>query len=241
MAFDRATGALRWEHHGNCTGGGEATPALHAGRMYPLGDNPAIYDATTGAPWRARPASGRAGVRRRRRLLLRPTGGVFASTPRIGRALGGGVGANARPPLLSATTLSTSAPRTATWPPSRAPTAPCAGARHPGEPVVGSTGNVDRPDSGLGAGDGFLVVPAGGSLIAYGPGGVAAPLCANIAVTPPPPALTIDDRRAHRRAGARGPDIPARCRERSFSPMSGVEIQGDAWPFDGRWQPVASA
>jgi outer membrane protein assembly factor BamB len=48
-AFDRASGATRWEHHGDCTGGGDVTPAVHGGRVYPLGDNGAIYSAATGA------------------------------------------------------------------------------------------------------------------------------------------------------------------------------------------------
>jgi hypothetical protein len=41
--------------------------------------------------------------------------------------------------------------------------------------VVGETGNIDRPDSGLGAAEGVLLVPAGRFLVAYAPGG-AAPL-----------------------------------------------------------------
>ena len=81
MAFDRASGAVRWEHHGDCTGGGEATPALHGGRMYPLGGNPAIYDATTGA------VAGTAGVGTPAfadgaAYFSAPTGGVFAVNAR---------------------------------------------------------------------------------------------------------------------------------------------------------------
>ena len=47
-AFARDTGATRWERHGDCTGGGSVTPALHQGRVYPFGDDAAIIDAASG-------------------------------------------------------------------------------------------------------------------------------------------------------------------------------------------------
>jgi outer membrane protein assembly factor BamB len=49
VAFDRASGATRWARSSSCSGAGESTPALHGGRLYPLGDNGAIYDAAAGA------------------------------------------------------------------------------------------------------------------------------------------------------------------------------------------------
>ena len=136
MAFDRASGAVRWEHHGDCTGGGEGTPALHGGRMYPLSGNPAIYDAATGA------VAGTAGVGTPAfadgtAYFAAPTGGVFAVdaanwAPRWAAAIGGGSEAPRCP-----RTTSTSAPRRATSPRSHAPTASCAGARRPACPCRG--------------------------------------------------------------------------------------------------------
>ena len=239
MAFDRASGAVRWEHHGDCTGGGEGTPALHAGRMYPLSGNPAIYDAATGA------VAGTAGVGTPPSptappYFAAPTGGVFAVdaanwAPRWAAAIGGGSEA----PLLSANHVYVGSEEGYVAALSRADGVVrwCAAT---GLPVQGSTGNVDRPDSGLGAGGGMLFVPAGGALIAYGPGGVAPPACPNIAVTPPPPALTIDTAEQEVVQG-RSTEIRGALSGMLVLANVPVELQRDVWPFDGRWEPVVSA
>ena len=239
MAFDRASGAVRWEHHGDCTGGGEGTPALHAGRMYPLSGNPAIYDAATGA------VAGTAGVGTPAfadgtAYFAAPTGGVFAVdaanwAPRWAAAIGGGSEA----PLLSANHVYVGSEEGYVAALSRADGVVrwCAAT---GLPVQGSTGNVDRPDSGLGAGGGLLFVPAGGALIAYGPGGVAPPACPNIAVTPPPPALTIDTAEQEVVQGS-STEIRGALSGMLVLANVPVELQRDVWPFDGRWEPVVSA
>jgi hypothetical protein len=105
--------------------------------------------------------------------------------------------------------------------------------------VQGSTGNVDRPASGLGAGGGLLVVPAGGALIAYGPGGAAPAPCPNIAVTPPAPALAID---TAEQEIVQGRSATVRGALSGTLVLAGVavELQRDVWPFDGRWEPVTS-
>jgi hypothetical protein len=206
--------------------------------MYPLSGNPAIYDAATGA------VVGTAGVGTPAfadgaAYLAAPTGGVFAvNADNWGPRWASSVGGDGDAPLLSANHVYVGsedgyvaalsrADGTVRW---------CAAT---GQPVQGSTGNVDRPDSGLGAGDGFLVVPAGGSLIAYGPGGVAPPVCANITVTPPPPALTIDTTEREVVQGSAG-DITGALSGTLVLANVAVELQRDVWPFDGRWEPVAS-
>lgn len=240
MAFDRASGAVRWEHHGDCSGGGEGTPALHAGRMYPLSGNPAIYDAATGAVV-GTAGAGVPAFADGAAYFAAPTGGVFAVNadnwgPRWAASIGGGA---SEAPLLSANHVYVGSEDGYVAALSRADGAVrwCAAT---GQPVQGSTGNVDRPDSGLGAGDGFLVVPAGGALIAYGPGGVAPPACANIAVTPPPPALTIA---TEEQEIVQGRTVPVRGAVSGMLVLAGVavEVQRDVWPFDGGWEPIARA
>jgi outer membrane protein assembly factor BamB len=239
MAFDRASGAVRWEHHGDCTGGGEATPALHAGRMYPLGGNPAIYDAATGAV-AGTAGAGTPAFADGAAYFSALTGGVFAvNAENWGPRWAAAVGANGDAPLLSANHLYVGSEDGYVAALSRTDGVVrwCAAT---GQPVVGSTGNVDRPDSGLGAGDGFLVVPAGGSLIAYGPGGVAPPVCANIAVTPPPPALAIDTTEREVVQG-RATEIGGTLSGTLVLAGVAIAVQRDVWPFDGRWLPETTA
>ena len=169
-----------------------------------------------------------------------PTGGVFAVdaanwAPRWAAAIGGGSEA----PLLSANHVYVGSEEGYVAALSRADGVVrwCAAT---GLPVQGSTGNVDRPDSGLGAGGGMLFVPAGGALIAYGPGGVAPPACPNIAVTPPPPALTIDTAEQEVVQGS-STEIRGALSGILVVANVPVELQRDVWPFDGRWEPVVSA
>jgi len=254
-AFNRDTGATRWEHHGDCTGGGDVTPAVHAGRVYPLGDNDAIYSAGSGAvigsaDFQGAPAfaDGTAYVPWASGLLAVDAGtwaGHWAS--RAG-------GLEAEAPLVSAGHVYAGSEDgfvlalrrsdgVADW---------CASTA--GEPVGTGTGNVDRPDSGLGAGGGRLLVPAGRFLVAYGPGAAAPAPCGGVPPSGAPggggggtgaggggavatsPSLTLlpahEDVVAGHRVRLRGrlagtPASPAGQR---------VVVEADAWPFDGRWR-----
>ena len=47
-AYGRVSGDLLWQHQSDCSGGGDYTPAVSAGRVYAQGDNPAVYDAASG-------------------------------------------------------------------------------------------------------------------------------------------------------------------------------------------------
>jgi hypothetical protein len=116
--------------------------------------------------------------------------------------------------------------------------------------VHASTGNVDRPDSGLGAGGGMLVVPAGRFLVAYGPGGATPAPCGGASSggapgtsapgpsAPTGPSLSLvpadPDILAGRVATLRG------RLSGTVASAAGVRVtlQADPWPFDGRWQTV---
>src|SRR4051794_30446757 len=180
-AFNRDTGATRWEHHGDCTGGGDVTPAVHDGRVYPLGDNDAIYSAASGAvvgsaDFQGAPAFADGAA------YVPWSGGLLAvdAATWAGRWASRAGGLEAEAPLVSATHLYAGSEDgyvlalrrsdgVADW---------CASTA--GEPVGTGTGNVDRPDSGLGAGGGRLLVPAGRFLIAYGAGGAAPAPCGSV-------------------------------------------------------------
>jgi outer membrane protein assembly factor BamB len=214
VALTRATGALRWEHHGECSGGGEATAALHGGRMYPLGDNGAIYSAASGAvvgtasfqgpvafadgvayvPWLAGVLAVDAATWRPRwRVLGDPETGLNYDAPLVSA---GHLYVGSQAGYVAALTRSSGA---VAW---------CASTA--GQPVQGETGNVDRPDAGLGAGGGMLVVPAGRFVVAYGPGGAAPAPCGGSAGaggapapggTPVVPSLSLHAGRADILAG----------------------------------------
>ena len=135
-----------------------------------------------------------------------------------------------------------------------------------GEPVGTGTGNVDRPDSGLGAGGNRLLVPAGRFLVAYGPGGATPAPCGPV---PAPGAVGGGGSSAGAVGGSPGTGatggsstgtatpsgpsltlLPARRnviagrRLRLDGRLSGapavasqaVVVEADAWPFDGRWR-----
>ena len=230
----RALGAPRRLHRRREKG----TPALHAGRMYPLSGNPAIYDAATGA------VVGTAGVGTPAfadgaAYLAAPTGGVFAVNaanwgPRWASSIGGGSDA----PLLSANHVYVGSEDGYVAALSRADGAVrwCAAT---GLPVQGSTGNVDRP--GLRPGrrrrDACRPGRRGADRLRARRGRAAG--VPNIAVTPPPPALTIDTRSSEVVQGSAGD--PGALSGTLVLANVAVELQRDVWPFDGRWEPVVSA
>ena len=249
VALSRATGAVRWEHHGGCAGGGESTPALHGGRMYPLGDNGAIYDAATGAP--AGEANFHGYVAFADGVAYVPwLGGILAVdavswVPRWTVAGDGGDVGEA--PLVTAGHLYVGSEDAYVAALRRSDGAVrwCAGTA--GIPVLGATGNVDRPDAGLGAGGGYLVVPAGRFLVAYAAGGAPPAPCAGTSASgsggapaASGPSLTLRPDRADVVAGR---CVALRGVLTNAAVMAGVTVGVDAdpWPFDGRWRRVGSA
>ncbi len=182
VALSRATGAVRWEHNGDCAGGGEGTPALHGGRMYPLGDNGLVYDAASGATVGSADFHGAVafadgtGYVPWLNGLLAVDARTWATRWRV--PADSDTGLNGEAPLVSGGHLyvGSESGYVAALDRSSGAVAWCASTV--GEPVQGSTGNVDRPDSGLGAGGGMLLVPAGRFLVAYGPGGAPPAPCA---------------------------------------------------------------
>ena len=148
-AFNRDSGATRWEHHGDCTGGGDVTPAVHNGLLYPLGDSNAIYAASSGAPQGSADFQGAPafadGV-----AYVPWAGGLRAVDARswAGRWSSSVGGLSGEAPLVSAGHVYAGSSDgyvvalrrsdgVADW---------CASTA--GEPVGTGTGNVDRPDSG---------------------------------------------------------------------------------------------
>jgi outer membrane protein assembly factor BamB len=185
VALDRASGAVRWQHGTNCSGGGASTAALHGGRMYPLGDDGAIYDAATGA--RVGEASFHGYVGFGEGTAYVPWLGGFravdaASWADKWRLPGDGYDVG-EAPLVAAEHIYFGSEDGYVAALSRSDGAVewCAGTA--GEPVLGGTGNVDRPDAGLGAGNGYLIVPAGRFLVAYGRGGAPAAPCGSAAAS----------------------------------------------------------
>ena len=254
-AFNRDTGATRWEHHGDCTGGGDVTPAVHGGLVYPLGDNGAIYAAANGAQVGSADFQG-APAFADGTAYVPWAGGILAVDARswVGRWTSSIGGLSAEAPLVSAGHVYAGSDEgyvvalrrsdgVADW---------CASTA--GEPVGTGTGNVDRPDSGLGAGGGRLLVPAGRFLVAYGPGGAAPAQCGTL----PPPGTVSPGGGSPAPAGSgssvpSGPSLsllPARRqvlagrRLRLGGQLTGapaiagqaVTVEADAWPFDGRWR-----
>ena len=244
VALDRATGATRWSHAGDCSGGGEATPALHGGRMYPLGDNAAVYDAASGAVVGAAETGG--AVSFADGMAYVPwLGGVIAAEAATWTSRWTSSGtAGAEAPLLAGAHLYVGSEAGYVAALSRADGDVAWCASTAGEPVMGATGNVDRPDAGLGAGAGALVVPAGRYLIAYAPGGTPAAPCTagpgdpGGAGAPGGPALTLVAGREDVRAGRRV-RLSGRVSGITAASASVVRVEADPWPFDDRWRPAA--
>jgi outer membrane protein assembly factor BamB len=167
-AFDRVTGERRWFNDGPCSGGGGKTPVYHAGRVYSR-DFFAneILDADTGAlvgTFQAGPAPAFAG---KTGLFL--SGGTL--TAMVGRrtvwSFTGDGGLVTAPIVVGSTVFVGSSSGMlygldlrrgrVVW------------STNVGAPISGpDEQNVSQPHTGLGAGQGLLVVPAGSRLVAYG-------------------------------------------------------------------------
>jgi outer membrane protein assembly factor BamB len=249
-AFDRASGALLWEHHGSCEGGGEATAALHGGRMYPLGDNGEIYDAASGAVAGAENFHGAVSFADGTGYVPWFNGviAVDAATwnPRWQVTRDPDHAINQEAPLVSGGHLYVGSESGYVSALSRATGEVAWCASTAGQPVYAGSGNVSGPDSGLGAGGGTLVVPAGGFLVAYGPGGAPAAPCDAAAATTGSsaapaqaqtqgPALTLRAARAEVLAGHRV-SLSGRLSQVGASVGGAtVDVQADPWPFDDHW------
>ena len=217
--------------------------------MYPLGDNGAVYDAATGAP--AGEANFHGYVAFADGVGYVPwLGGILAVdaaswVPRWTVAGDGGDVGEA--PLVTAGHLYVGSEDAYVAALRRSDGAVrwCAGTA--GIPVLGATGNVDRPDAGLGAGGGYLVVPAGRFLVAYAAGGAPPAPCAGTSTSGSAgapatsgPSLTLRPERADVVAGR---SVALRGVLTNAAVVAGVTVGVDAdpWPFDGRWRRVGSA
>ena len=180
--YQRATGAELWHNQTDCSGGSDYTPVVSGNRLWPLGDNPAIYDTASGAVVGNASFQGAIGV-----------GEGAAYAPLNGAVLGvdagtwatrwtfGATDNGSEAPLVGDTTVYVQNAQGATIGLDRATGAPtwCA-------PAVNATNIDDHADSHMGAGDGRLFVPSGTFLVAYGKGGTAPPACDGIGSPPRP-------------------------------------------------------
>jgi hypothetical protein len=249
-AVDRASGAVRWEHHTNCSGGGQASTALHGGRMYPLGDSGVVYDAASGAPVGQSDyhgavafADGTAYVPWFGGLLA-----VDAATwqPRWRVTRDSEYAINGEAPLVSADHVYVGSDSGYVSALSRATGELAWCASTGGQPVYAGTGPSNGPNSGLGAGAGMLLVPAGRFLVAYGAGGQPPTPCDFAATTTGSstgavplqaqgPSLTMHAAHADVLAGHQ---VRLRGQLSQVGASLGgvrVAVQADTWPFDDHW------
>jgi outer membrane protein assembly factor BamB len=249
VALSRATGAVRWEYHGACAGGGESTPALHGGRMYPLGDNGAIYDAATGAT--VGEANFHGYVAFADGVAYVPwLGGILAvdaASWMLRWTVAGDGGDVGEAPLVAAGHLYVGSEDAYVAAVRRSDGVVSWCAATAGVPVLGATGNVDRPDAGLGAGGSYLVVPAGRFLVAYAAGGARPAPCTGTpasggggAPAALGPSLSLRPQRADVVAG-RSVALRGVLAQPAAVAAVTVGVDADAWPFDGRWRRVGSA
>jgi hypothetical protein len=251
-AFARDTGAVRWEHHGSCTGGGDVTPAVHGGRVYPQGDNPAILDAASGARIGSAAFNGAIGFGEGRAYVPWNGGVIGVDDPGwLTRWTFAGPGVSGEAPLVADAHLYLAIEGGAV----------AALERATGRLVwCASTGGLDvaglsdisgnsHPKSEIGAGGGLLLVPAGRFLAAYGPGG-APPLPCGGTTGPSVgggsgaaaagPGLTLRARREDVLAGRRA-RLDGRLTGLASTAGQRVDLQADPWPFDNRWHARPSA
>jgi outer membrane protein assembly factor BamB len=167
-AFDRTTGQLRWFSNGPCEGGGGKTPVYHADRVYArdsFGNK--LLDASTGdllGTFQAGPAPAFAG---KISLFLNGSTLQANSGHRTLWTFSGDGGLDSAPIVVGATVFVGSSSGMlygldlrrggVVW-------STNVGAGIPGPDEQ----NVSQPLTGLGAGQGLLVVPAGNRLAAYG-------------------------------------------------------------------------
>ena len=224
----KATGDVLWHRETDCSGGSDYTPVVYGNRLWPLGDDPGIYDTASGALVGNALFGGAIGI-----------GEGVAYVPLNGAVLGvdagtwatrwtfGSTDNESEAPIVGDTHVYVRNAQGATIALDRATGAPawCAA-------PVNSTNIDDHADTHMGAGDGRLFVPSGTYLVAYGKGGTPPKPCDGIAPSAPGPLLSI------------GPDKEEIVNGRTTrlqgrlvgATASEVEIQSDAWPFDGRWR-----
>ena len=235
-SFAVANGAQAWHHSTGCSGGGGKTTVLHDGRLYirDSGGPNLILDAATGAELGAfgsatAPAfSGDVG--------LFVSGGTLAAERMSTRvpiwSFTGDRGLASAPFAVGTTVYEGSSTGglfaldretgTLLW-------SDCL----PGPVAVPDEQNVSQPLTGIGAGDGLLVVPAGTWLVAYeSRAGAGSFVCAGGGLTagttgpPPGAALTLA---ANHTDIAYGQVVTLRGRA---APGAQVQLVSDAFPFD---------
>jgi outer membrane protein assembly factor BamB len=246
--FDATSGALLWNSNDGCTGGGGRTTVVHGGRVYAR-DNVAgkVHDAASGTAVGAFTSTTAPAVVGSEAYVQRDATLEALSLPAMtvrwsfsdGRLSIAPIVVNAAVIAGSQSgriyALDRASGRTL-WcdDVGRAITAP-------------DEHNVSEPVVGLGAGEGLLVVPASGLIVAYGSGGGGG--CPATAPPPPAPAsqtpavpgpritLTVGKRRLYlgQRTRIRGrlSGVPDVSRRR-------IALDADEWPFK-TFKPVARA
>jgi outer membrane protein assembly factor BamB len=171
-AFNAVTGQQLWHHSSCCEGGGGKTPVVHAGQVYVRDSsctqtNGLVLDATTGATIRGFNSDQPPAFFGNLALFLQSgtLRGVDSTTGQVLWSFAGDGGLTAAPLVVNQTIYIGSSSGT------------LYGLNASGQQIwstqVGAA--IPAPDeqnatltTGLGAGDGLLVVPAGGVLAAYG-------------------------------------------------------------------------
>ena len=183
-AFDRVTGQQQWFTSGSCTGGGGKTPVYHSGQVYArdfTGNK--ILDASTGAllgTFQAGPVpafDGQIGLFLNAGTLQAVNGGTLWTFTGDGGldtapvAVGSTVYEGSSSGMLYGLDVTTGQ---VVW------------STNVGSGIGGpDEQDVSSPLTGLGAGQGLLVVPAGGQLTAYATAG-AVPTTTSLTASPDP-------------------------------------------------------
>ena len=239
--FGAAAGNLLWNRNDGCTGGGGRTTVVDGGRVYARdGADGRIHDAASGAVLGAftsttAPAISSSEAYTQLDSTLEALA-VPAMTVRWSFSDGG---MSIAPLVVNGAVIAGSAT-------GRVYALDRASGRalwcdDLGRPITGpDEHNVSEPVVGLGAGEGLLVVPASGLLVAYGPGGSGgcAPLAAPAPAAPLAPAAPV----------ARGPHLSLSVGKSRLYLGQGTRIRGrltgvadvsrrrvslevDEWPF----------
>ena len=169
-SFAIASGAPAWHHSTGCSGGGGKTTVLHDGRLYirDSGGPNLILDAATGAELGAFGSATAPAFSGDVSLFV--SGGTLAAertSARVPLWSFAGDGALASAPFAVGTTVYEGSSAGGLFALDRDTGTVVWSDCLPGPVAVPDEQNVSQPLTGIGAGDGLLVVPAGTWLVAY--------------------------------------------------------------------------
>jgi outer membrane protein assembly factor BamB len=170
--FTATTGGLLWNSNDGCTGGGGRTTVVDDGRVYArdLADGK-IHDAASGAVLGAYTSTTAPAVTEAEAYTQRDATLEALSVPAMTVRWSFSDGGMSIAPIVvnGAVIAGSSTGRVYALDRANGRTLWCDDV---GRPITGpDEHNVSEPVVGLGAGEGLLVVPASGLLVAYGPGG----------------------------------------------------------------------